>query len=188
MNFMKNSILGATIFLSALAGSATAEIPSYSFIESGYAKSETLDGLGFDGSVDISPNFFVSGSYSKLSESDDSALNFEQSFTSFGGGFKQDFNNDSSAYLKTEYILLDYEFLGATVDDNGYEISGGLRSNVASNTEIFGEISHFDIGDTSTEVGIGVRQSFSEQFGLFAEYRMNDMDIENYRLGVSYKF
>jgi len=185
---MKKSILGlaiATIFSSTIT---LAEQPSFNYIEGGYNSAEDLDGLIIRGSVEITDNLYVTGSYTDSTDDKNFSSDLDTQKVTAGVGFKVAMNDYTALYAELEYLDQQIEIGSFDESDDGHAISLGMRSMIVDGTELYGEIANVEFNATSTELALGIRQALTDNFGVFAEYNTNDFDVDGYTVGASFKF
>ncbi|PCK04102.1 MAG: hypothetical protein COA42_19540 [Alteromonadaceae bacterium] len=121
---------------------------------------------------------------------DDESINIDvdASILEAGVGAKYNFTDSSVVYSELKY--LDVEVEGGAFRDSEYGsiLSLGVRSMVTGSTELFGEVSHNNISNTSTSVVLGARQYFTDNLGVFAKVGRDDFDSDMYSVGVSVRF
>lgn len=193
---MKTKLLTTAILTATLALPAFAEQPSFTYVEGGYTESDDdLSGFIVRGKAAITENLYLTGSYSL--ESDDEVEDYlggdaEQDTLRVGIGANAPISDTTAVYGQIEYIdvsaEVDNQYFTAEASEDGYIASVGLRSMVADMTEVYGEIGTFDVVEQQTFASIGVRQGFTQNLGVFAEYTARDDDTSGYSVGVSVKF
>lgn len=189
-----NKLFASTVIVLGLsAGSAMATQPSYNFLEGGYTKAnfEGLDpsdkGFLIRGSVEVSDVVYFIGSASTTSF-DTFVGDFDFREVKLGVGAKTPVTDSASVFVEAEYLNHDYKILGDSIDEDGYELSVGVKSMVAAQTEVFAQVSHINIDSSATELGFGIRQHLNDTVGVFAEYSLNDFDDNRFNIGVNLQF
>ncbi|PWK52973.1 outer membrane beta-barrel protein [Pleionea mediterranea] len=183
----------ATSVIAAMASlSATANEPSFNFVEGGYSEYEDADGFMIRGNAELNKNFFVRGSYEGLSDDfsvlggpDDTDFNT----LTLGLGYKHALNNNTSLYSHFSYLDFEVKSGDAKVTDDGYQLGFGVRNQLSSVTQVYGEVTHNSIdGNSFTGLTLGLRQRLAENFGAYVEAKADDFDGDGFGVGVSYNF
>jgi hypothetical protein len=149
-----------------LAFPAMAESPSFNFIELGY---EFVD-LDLGGGADVDGDgYAVGGSF----EIGDNMFGF----VSYADFFAR------AAYVDAEIDAPGFE----SIDENGYGVGIGVRSNVSDLIELYGEVAYVDLGSgaDSTAFGVGIYFNISDSFALGLGASVDD-DVTSY--GASARF
>ncbi|NVJ60684.1 MAG: hypothetical protein HWE27_09840 [Gammaproteobacteria bacterium] len=173
-------VILVSVLVAGFSFDLKAEQPSYNFIEAGFSDYSTR--LELQGNFEINDNFFGVAWYM-----DD----YFDEFTaySFGAGYKTAINNSSSFFAQAEYTDYSSELGPTEISSNGYDITMGVRSMVTKSTELSFDISNRNIeSSTFTTVGVGVRQDFTDNFGGYIRYDINDFGGDAVGLGISVKF
>jgi hypothetical protein len=79
---------------------------------------------------------------------------------------------------------------GLSADDDGYQLSAGARGEVADGFELEGNVIYTDFGGSGgddTELAVGGRYFFTENFAVGAEFRTGD-DADTIFAGVRFAF
>ncbi len=177
---------------------AHAEGPSYSYADLAYVTTdldgvdEELDGFRLSGSVEVTDQVFLFGSYADQSAE---VFGVDVDATQFwlGGGYAWSFSDSADIYGKLGYtsVEVEAESLGQSVsaDDDGLGLSVGLRGRVAQQFELEGALNYVDLSDSGDDTSLGVagRWFFTEQFSAFAEGEFGD-DVTSYGVGMRWTF
>ena len=206
---MKNIVAFSLITVLATASATAEQDPSYNFIEAGFAKENLnlgdgfdikLDGIKIRGNVEINDNFYFNGGYQSVANEYKKNIGYgdiDFSKLNLGIGYKVSIAPGTSFFTHLDY--LDWEFKrkssvnSLTVSDDGYQLGAGIRYMVTSSAEVYGEIAHIDFdGEVITDLTVGTRVLFDNNFGGYIEYHRNDnssyFQNDGYSLGVSYQF
>lgn len=195
---MKKLVLMSGILSIFSAATALAETPSFNFIEGGYSNysinDEDGDGFVIRGSLELTNNIYIQGEATEITVDDASEGSFvnddlDLGYQTFGIGYKSDIGENAVLFTSINYLNTESDFRGSSNSEDGYTLSAGMRSMVTDATELYGEVSHIDVNDTSTALTLGARQHLTENFGVFAEYtKLDDGEQDHYNVGVSYRF
>ena len=193
---MKIKTFTIAILSTCIAVPALADQPSFNIFEGGYTNVEDdVKGYTLRGAMSITDNLYITGGFGKeSSETLEELSGGESDLTNSRVGLGTNFaiTDNTALYGEIEYMRLtneiDSELLTDKDTDNGYVAAAGIRSMVTSSTELYGELGMFRFDDNQPYATVGVRQYFTDNLGVFAEYTANDNDIEGYAVGVSVKF
>ena len=195
---MRSKLLSAVVAASlGLASAANAEGPSYSYADLAYVSTddggdEELNGFALRGSVEITDQVFLFGTYTDQS-ADSGGADVDYTTYRIGGGYAWSLSDTADLYGKLGYVSAEAEvnvpgFGGGSVDDSGLLLGVGLRGRVANVFELEGSVNYYDIdiGD-ETSLGLAGRWFFTEQFSAFAEGEFGD-DLTTYGVGMRWNF
>lgn len=153
------------------------------------------DGFGIRGSAKVADRAFVFGQYEK-NNYDDSDGKLETIRAGLGFGLWQ--GNNTSIDVRGEYINVDGKDFPATIDidHEGYGVHVGAAFRPMPGLSLFGDVGWIDIGDyDGPEYTVGAVFNVSNQFGLFADYRITDVEdgdiglkSQDLHLGVRFNF
>ena len=180
-----NKKLLASAILSILSFGALAETPSFDNVEIGYSNfdpdgSADLSGYEIKGSKMISDNFYIAGDYTDVSKSGVSI-----DLTTFGLGYKIDFSDSSTFFTELDYARWDTNF---GIDENGYELTVGVRSMLTQRFELKAVIEYLDIdNENETSLVLGGAYNLSNDVAFYADYKY-DSDFSRYGVGLRYNF
>jgi hypothetical protein len=179
-----NKKLLASAVLSVLSFGAMADTPSFDNIEIGYANFDfdgfDVDGYEIKGSKQISDDFYIAGDYTDISENGNSI-----SLTTVGFGYKNDFSASSSFFAELDYARFDAD---GGFDENGYEITFGVRSMFTEQLELKAAIEYLDINnDGTTSLVLGSAYNLTDSVALYADYKY-ESDLSRYGVGVRFNF
>lgn len=198
----KHALLYTGIMTFLLPGIATAEQPSYSYIQAGYAEMELDDtdlepsGYFLNGSYELNEHWFVHGGYIDVDESSGS-IDVEANEFYAGVGYQHPLGKNSSIHLALAYIEVEAEAennllnLSADEDDDAIGVSLGLRSNITSHIELNADINYadFDVSDgDEVSLGIGLVWHVVNNVGLVLEAEGDKDDNRVYQLGIRMTF
>lgn len=167
-----------------------AEDISYNYLDVGYARvdiddiNEEADGFQLRGSAEVTKNIFIFSNYSDLT-ADVEGFDVDVSEFDLGVGYAVPVGAASSLYGKLSYVNAEAEFLGISVDDDGYGLAAGLRTRPTTNFELEGYVDYVDLSDLGDETSFGAaaRYFVAPQFAVAAELVFGD-DATTYGLGV----
>ncbi len=173
MKFVKTLIGGLLLAVAPLA--AMAEGLSYSYVELDYLdldidNAPSGDGFAVRGSVGFAGNWFAFADYSDASVD---VIDVENIAVGLGGHFPIGSNVDFVG--RVGYTELDLSVPGASISDDGYLLTAGLRGQV-SQFEMEGHVVYTDLSDGGDETAFEVagRYNFTEMFSAGIAYRMGD--------------
>jgi hypothetical protein len=178
----------------ALPVVASADDVTYSYADLAYVTTdidgvdEELDGLALRGSLEVSDQAFIFGSYTDQS-ADMFGTNVDLTTFTLGGGYAWSLSDSADLYGRLAYVNTEVEALGQSVDDDGFLLGVGLRGRVAQQFELEGAVNFTDYADggNDTSLGAAARWFFTEQFSAFAEGDFGD-DVSSYGLGMRWNF
>jgi hypothetical protein len=185
-----NALVGSFL-LAAVPLAAQAEGMSYSYVDLGYTEIDidgapTGDGFGLRGSVGFAENFFVSADYASFSFPGSVDLDYY----TVGLGGRIGVSDSVDLVGRAAYAKADASAGGGlSIDDDGYQVSAGARGEVADGFELEGNVIYTDFGSGAddTELAVGARYFFTENFAVGAEFRTGD-DAETIFAGVRFAF
>jgi len=181
---MNKKIIVGTV-LSVLSFGAMADTPSFNNIELGYISFDVdggfePDGFELKGSKELSDNFYIAGDYSDVSDQGLSA-----SLITLGVGYKNDFSDSSSFYAEIDYAKVDAD---GGFDEDGYELTLGIRSMLNDQFEIKAAVEYLEIdNDDTTYLVLGGAYDFTDSVAVYADYKY-ESDESRYGIGVRFNF
>ncbi len=185
---MKKSLLSIALLSSLATGYASAEEPSFNYVEGGYSDIEESDGFIVRGSFELNENIYITGSYNDVTD-DEFDTDIDLSLTTLGVGYKTLLSDTTALYAEINYIDAEVDTDFGSASEDGHKAAIGVRSMVTDSTEIYSEIANANRLDfTETILTVGAKQYFTDNIGLFAEYSRNDFETDAYNVGVSFKF
>ncbi len=192
---MKRTIIAGIAGL--LSFNASAAAPSWDFIKAGYVQIDIEEagdfepkGFELQGFKAIGENFYLTGSYSQLSE-DEYDVEVDLDSLSIGGGYRYGITQSTDVFTEITYeyenVEVDYGYFSDDEDDNGFGVAVGVRSMVTDSLELRGAVRYIDIVEDDTELEFGADYFFSPQFALGATYVFAD-DADLLGISVRYNF
>jgi len=153
---------------------AFAEAPSYNFVQAGYQTVDLDVGGGTDvdgdgwvlgGSFEFGEDFFGFASYS------DTGFDFGVDLTQLqaGIGWRTGVSDKTDFFARAAYVSVEIDAPGfGSVDESGYGVGIGVRSNITDLIELYGEITYVDLGSGSdnTAIGGGIYFNITDNFAL----------------------
>ncbi|XQF92615.1 outer membrane beta-barrel protein [Pseudoalteromonas espejiana] len=184
---MKTNKIAILLFTAAVASpAALAESPNFNYVSAGYLDGDIdgddADGWTFDGSTLLGENFFLSGQYQTVGNSDD-GVDVDFNWLSAGLGYRTAISASTDFYglVTYENVEVEASYRGSSIsdDENGYGLSVGVRSMVSDNIELDGRLGYIDIADESeTSFTVGARYYFNNNFSLGANYTtLDELDL-----------
>jgi hypothetical protein len=190
---MKRSLL-ALALASLLPLSANATDLSNSYFQGGYSSLRTegtnFDGLGLKGSLNFNDDWYGTVTYDRGTKSgleiDESSLNV---------GYRYGLSDKTDLYAEAGWVhdKIDVGVPGYNFKDNGYRVTGGVRSALSDNFEGNFHVSYADVGDYGNGAGAGVGGLFkiNPMWGITAEVengKVDDVQTTRYMVGVRASF
>jgi hypothetical protein len=173
---------------------ARADGPSYSFIDVGYAVTdiddidEEFDGYLLRGSFEFVENVFL---YARFVDQTAEIFNidFEAMQAAIGVGYAWPLTDAMDLYGKLGYTEVEIEAFDEKLDDDGFEVSVGLRGFLTDQFEMEGAVNYVDLSDSGddTSFGLAARWYFIEQLAVGLEGEFGD-DATSYGIGVRWSF
>ncbi len=175
----------------ALPLASHADEMSYSYIDLGYVETDidgvgpSADGFALRGSVAFADNYFAFAEYSSQSVS---GIDLDITTVGLGGHYGLADNLDLVG--RAGWFKAKASTTGASVDDDGYLLSAGLRGKVGESVELDGSVIYTDVGGNNgddTSVAVGGRYFFTKNFAVGAEYQHGN-DASTVMVGVRFAF
>jgi hypothetical protein len=193
--------LAAALLLACLpfAASARDSLGSFTYVEAGvqrvrvdYGTSGTdpldFDGAGVRGSIELTDNLYVFGSYA-WARNDDFIFDIDARQAQGGLGYRHTVfdNADLIAELGFQHTELDTDGFQDNLD--AARVSVGLRGALSDNFEGWVKASYVDGSDYDGEFSgtLGAQFVFNETWGLYGELEAGDLTSQ-YMLGVRASF
>jgi len=193
---MKKKILIAMI-LSAMPVVVVAETPSFNFVKGGYTEQGSddfdidTDGFELAGSFEVNDLFYLSGKHTDASEDF-----LELAVTTFGVGYQHEIAESTLIYAQVDWakVVFDRPNSGE-FDDQGYQVSIGIRSFVTDSLELDAAVRFLDAGTVDATYGdfnptyieVGASYFFTEELAAYASYE-NESEGNRYSIGLRYDF
>jgi len=173
---------------------AQADNLSYSYVDFAYINTELddfdeeIDGFALRGSVEITEQAFVFGSYVDQSTSV-FGEDLDVRCYGVGLGYAWPVSDTADFYGKVGYVETEAEFAGFSADDDGFSLGVGLRGRVAEQFELEGAVTYIDLSESGddTVLGLGARWYFTDVFSLGVELETDD-DATTYGVGGRFNF
>lgn len=191
---MKKVVLASALLLSVSSIHAAESVRwdsaslSYQSVD---INGDKFSGFGVSGTKLISDDFFISGSYSSVSDDIDflgSDLDVDFNTLSIGLGYRHliSENTDLFGMVSYEDVEIEASYQGDSGSDseNGFGLQLGVRSLVSENVELMGSLSYSDIADESeTAIDISAIYHFTSQFSVAVGYGKAD-DVDSLSLSA----
>ena len=161
----------------------------YTYAEARYlldAEVEDEDGDGFrlGGSFRITPDIYLFGSYDDV-EMDD--FNADVTLLKFGAGYIYPINPTWDANFSLAYANAEVDFPGGDEDEDGFELSAGVRGKVNPQIEVRGEFNYLDLDEDDTYLTVGGDYYFTPNVSAGLELDLGG-DYETLSIGARYYF
>ncbi|MEE4245808.1 MAG: hypothetical protein V2I33_10370 [Kangiellaceae bacterium] len=161
-----------------------ADEPSFDFVEGGYADNYDADGFLLRFNATVNNDFFLAGSYESVGEN-----SVDLNTTVLGVGYQIESFGNASLYTQLSYLDLEIDTPFGSASEDGYQLGLGYRNQVSKETQLYSELNHKSIdGNGLTELAIGVRQNFTDEFAAFVELKADDFDNDGFSIGLNYNF
>lgn len=216
----KRLMLAAVLAAAPFVASAQGNGLSYTYVEGGYTQANidyddellgdfTADGGYIRGSFELSPSFYVFGSYSQGKDDDSVAIDFgggdvvtfdvedELKQGEFGLGYHMAMGEKVDFIGELAYVRLDEDFSFSTSDGDsgsddltskGGRAALGLRGG-SDSLEGWVKLGYIDLGEVSGDfIGTaGGQYKFNKTWGIVAEVEVID-DLSRFSAGVRASF
>ncbi|MET1255904.1 porin [Aliikangiella maris] len=183
---MKKTLIALAISGISMTSMATfAESPSFNFVELGYTQIDIddvpfdPDGFELDLNFELNENFYLSADYAKVDE-----MSTELKMSNIGFGFKSDISDSTAFFAQIDWSKID----AGEIDEDGYKVSTGVRSNVTNHLELTAAYEYLDIDDDSSNFFLfGAAYKMSDNVSMYADYKL-ESDMDQMSVGVRYSF
>ena len=178
---MKRSLLALTLMAALPFAASAAEGVSYTYVEGGYAATNTdggdADGFAIKGSGAIAPNFHVFGGYSNQ-EIEDTDIDFDQ--WQVGLGYNHQIAPNADLVTRVAYEKFDAgsDIFGNDLEADGYSVEAGVRGALTPNFEgyAFAGYEDGDDLDGASRDGefygrLGAQVKFNRNWGVAADVK-----------------
>lgn len=182
-----------TSFSSGFSAPLNAGDLNYTYVEGRFILDAELDdgpvnddgdGIRFGGSFQVTNNVFAFGSYE---DSDLDDTNVDLTFLKLGGGYIHPLNADWDANVSLAYVDFEADGPRSSADDDGYELSGGVRGKINPQIELRGHLKHIDLDDSDTYFTLGADYYIQSNFSAGVEIDLGG-DYETLSIGARYFF
>ncbi|RVU84271.1 porin family protein [Leucothrix sargassi] len=201
---MKKVLIGSALLLSVAATSAFAA-PKWDQITGTYSAFDIdfdgfkvdFTGFGLSGTKLVTPNLFVEGSLSTVSEDEtgDELLSFNE--LSLGLGYRHSISATTDIFGVVSYEDAEVEAEDETASESGYGLKAGIRSMVSPKVELAAEVKYVDIEDVDNATfAVSGDYFFTPQFSVGASYstglnvfsELIEEDFNTLNFSASYSF
>ena len=192
MDLRKSLIPTLTLAAAVSCGFSSALLAGdvdYTYAEARYLldaeiEDEDGDGFRFGGSFRITPDIYLFGSYDDV-ELDD--FNADVTMLKFGGGYIYPINPTWDANFSLAYANAEVDYPGGDEDEDGFELSAGVRGKVNPQIEVRGEFNYLDLDEDDTYLTIGGDYYFTPNVSAGLELDLG-ADYETLSIGARYYF
>ncbi len=189
MKYLKKICATGLIMTAVNTLPALAEQPSYRYVAVGYNHVNigdddlgSADGLLFNANFDLAKNVFVRAGTANAEGSADYYgydLDFEQTMTNFGLGFKTALSETASFYGVVDLLRIDvdstFDSESESDKDTGNAIEIGVRNMMSNQFELSANIARLDaFDDTQTQLGIGATFLLGQSAGVSLNLARDD--------------
>ncbi len=186
----KTLIVGA--ILSAFSFNASAETPSFDYLNIGYVSnlggSDHFNGFGIKGNFELHENFYISAEYQSI-DSKVFGFNVDGDFKALGIGYKKDMTTDSTFFTELDGVKAKVGVGGfGSSNENGYQVAVGVRSNINSQFEIKTAVNYLNlVGGGDTTLQLGGLYKFNKSVGWYFDID-TDFSDSSYNTGIRFSF
>jgi hypothetical protein len=150
------------------AQAASAQGFSYNLLEGSLISGDDYDGFGVSGSYAFTPDVFGLASIDAL-ELDGSGL--DVSVLSIGAGYRIAINEALDVFATASLKRVKPDGFD---DDMGFGLGVGLRGRVLERLELTGGLEYVDVNDSDTELKVGGRWYFTNNFAAGIDFSDTD--------------
>lgn len=185
----------AVLLVMFLAVPAMADSPSYNYLQAGYQSVDldagdgldvSGDGYGIGGSFEIGDSMYAFAIYSKT----DFDFNIDLTQLNAGLGYHVGISDNTDFFANLGYVKAEVSASGfGSLDEDGYSVGIGVRSNVSDLIELVGDINYVDFGSggDSTAYGGGIWFNLTDSFALGLGASVDD-DVTTFGANVRLYF
>lgn len=183
------ALLGVCLLFSA---TTWAQNVDYNYVQGGYQRlkldvpgSVDGDAFGVGGSVAVGDRWHIVANYSTA----DFDFGFDLNQFVIGAGYHTGISPRTDLFAELLYGQADASGFGVSADDSGIGASVGVRSMVSPVLEVFGSITHVDLGDGADGTSIGAGLWYTVSGNLAAGFSANfDEDVTGFGIGLRLYF
>lgn len=187
-----------TLMIVMLAGFgsvvAYADGPSYNHVGVNYTRidvdgiDDNPTGFGLFGSVALTPDFFVEGSYTSAS-ADVFGISVDVTDFELSAGYRYAMQENMDLTFDVGYVDSKAESGGIGVSDNGYSLGVGLRGMMSDVFEAGAGVSYVDLGDLGDETSFEIYGDYTVADNIDVEASFStSSDSNTFTLGVRFRF
>ncbi|MEP1742194.1 MAG: porin [Kangiellaceae bacterium] len=181
---MKKTIIASAV-LSVISFGAMAETPSFDYVEFGFTEYDSdglgkLDGFELTASKELNNNFYVAGDLARVNEG-----GFDLDTMTIGVGYKNQFSSNSTFFSEIDFAKIKNS---NDFDENGFQVTAGIRSMLGKNLELKAAVEYLDINDVDeTSYVVGGAYNLNSDLAVYADYTY-ESELSKYGVGIRYNF
>jgi hypothetical protein len=187
-----------TLMIAMLAGLGSvvvyADGPAYNYVGIGYVRidvdgiDDNPTGYGLIGSVELTPDFYLSGDYSSAS-ADVFGISVDVSQYDFAVGYKYSMQENTDLTFEVGYAHAKAESGGIGISDSGYSLGVGVRSMLSDAFEAGAGVDYVDLGDMGDDTSFEIYGTYTvaNNVDVGATFSTGS-DSNMFTLGVRFTF
>lgn len=175
---MKRTLLALTLLSALPFAASAAEGVSYTYVEGGYAATNTdagdADGWAVGGSAAIAPNFHLFGDFNQQ-ELENTNFDFDQ--WRLGVGYNHELNRNVDLLTRVAYEKFD---AGNDIEFDGYSVEAGVRGAMTPMLEGYALAGYEDGDEFDGEFygRVGAQVKFNQTWGINGDVKFVDGDTQ----------
>lgn len=152
----------------------------YTFVEGGFVSSEIKvggtdvdgDGISLAGSYAFNEQIHFIAGYADQSYD----FGIDTTTITLGAGINHVLDDDWDFIGQLTYVSFDMDTAGASGDDDGIGLMGGVRGRVRPNIEVDAGLNYIDVGDSDTSLFVRGRYYIRDTFSVGGGLTLDDGD------------